>query len=435
MTTPAGSTPEHVQTTARRSAAVGLVSVGLVAATLLALTAALWLGMGRASRERNDFTTYYASAMIVRDGRASAMYDPAAEASAARLVIGGGSAAPSLTTWFPPAVLLVIPLTFLPLGWAFLVWTGLQLCCLLGAGVIAARAAPWPPASRGPRILGVAVALAGVGTLEILTLGQWDGIPALGLALAYLELRRGRDGWATTWVVLTAVAGKPHLAAGLILFLSARRPRSLGPASLAALVLGALTLLVVPPHAWQDLLATVAGLHQAWPTWTTLGIPGLASAALNHGRVGDVAGDVATVAALVGCGVLGRRMRSAQQLDPAFLGVTLLSLLAIPHVYPYDLALLIPGVVGLFAWACRRDAGLGRSWPGPTSRVALLGWLAVTLVGYQEVLPSGSFSPTPLLPVLLVLGTAACLSAHGGGLPGFGGRRRAPRRRADEAWG
>jgi hypothetical protein len=67
--------------------------------------------------------------------------------------------------------------------------------------------------------------------------------------------------------------------------------------------------------------------------------------------------------------------------------------------------------------------------------VALLGWLAVTLAGYQEVLPSGSFSPTPLLPVLLVLGMVACLSAHAGGLPGFGGGRRVPRRRADEAWG
>jgi hypothetical protein len=252
-------------------------------------------------------------------------------------------------------------------------------------------------------------AIGGAGAFMLLPLNQWDGVAAIGLALAYADLRAGRDSSAMVWLTLTALAGKPHLAIGVALFLIARRPKSIVPGALAAAGLWGFALLVVPVTAIGQLLSSIVQATNAFPVSTTIGMNGLADSFLGSTPAATVTGYMLAAGALVTCFALGRWARHGRGLDPVFLAVTLLSVLAAPHVFPYDLVLLIPGFIGCVAWASAHDAA--SVWPGRTTLAVVGAWFAITLVCLEMVMPPGSYRPTPLLAMLLLACAAGCVAA------------------------
>lgn len=389
-----------------------------VAILLVAATIAGWIALLPKSPARTDFAPGYASALLLRDGRPSAIYDSAAQR--ATLIAVSGDAAPTTapTALAPPAVLLETPLTLLPLGPASLVWSLLQVLLLFGAATVALRAVPRVRSlAPGTRLFIVAAAGCGGGALMLVSLNQWDGIAALGLALVYSELRRGHDARAMAWLTLAVLAGKPHLGLGIALFLALRRPRTLIAAVATGATVYAMTVLVVPPSAIAEWFATVVRVGSLIPTSTTIGLSGMTSAALGSSPVATIIGFAASAAALAAAAALGTwdasRAHRADfgegvRLETLFTGATLLSLLGAPHVFPYDLVLLVPGFVGCASW-CDTDAE-ARRWPQRRAVVVLALWGVLTLVCWALLWPPGSYRTSPLLTLLLLGAAALCAS-------------------------
>lgn len=390
----------------------------LIAAAIIlaAATIAGWIALLPASPARNDFAPGYASALLLREGRPSAIYDSAAQR--ATLIAVSGDAAPTTapTALAPPAVLLEAPLTLLPLWPASLVWSLLQVLLVLCAATVAVRAVPRGRSlAPGARFFLVAAAGCGGGTLMLLSLNQWDGIAALGLALVYSELRRGHDARAMAWLTLAVLAGKPHLGLGIALFLAVRRPRTV----LAAVATGAavygLTVLVVPPSTIAQWFSTVVHVGSLIPTSTTIGLSGMTSETLGSSPAATIIGLAASAAALAAAAALGawdaRRAHGADigegvRLETLFTCATLLSLLGAPHVFPYDLVLLVPGFIGCASW-CETDAE-ARRWPQRRAFVVLALWGVLTLTCWALLWPPGSYRTTPLLTLLLLGAAALC---------------------------
>ena len=396
------------------------VLIGAMSAAVLATTLVTWVATVPGNSAHDDFAPYYASALLVREGHAAAMYDLRAQSDVLRNATGGVPPSRVATALTPPAVLADVPLTVLPLRIASLVWSGLQALLLVAAAVIAVRAAPWAARSRrSSRALLTAAALAGGGTLMLLPLNQWDGVAAVGLALTYADLRGGRDQRAMVWLTLLVLAGKPHLAIGMALFLVARHPRSALTCAAAAAPLAALTLLVVPTSAIGQWLATLVHVNGAFPASSSIGVSGLVASLFGDGVAATTLGYTMAGGALLGCVALGRwagRRRRADRvdqarvsIDPLFAGATLLSLLAAPHIFPYDLVLLIPGFIGFVVWGIAAEAA--SPWPGRMSFGAVGVWFVAALLTSEMVLPPGSYRPTALLPLLLLLSAAACVLA------------------------
>jgi Glycosyltransferase family 87 len=391
------------------------VLIATISALLLGITAATWVAEVPGNAEHLDFAPYYASALLVREGHAEAMYNPARQAEVLRAA-GEGTPATVATALTPTAILLYVPLTVTPLWAASLLWSVLQGLLLLLAALIAIRAAPWPAnITRATRVLTAAAVISGGGTLMLLGLNQWDGVAAAGLALTYADLRGGRDNRAMVWIALGVLAGKPHLAVGLALFLTARRPLSMIPAAVTAAGLCGLTLLAVPLVAVAQWWATVAHVNGAFPASSTIGMTGLAASLFGSGAISTILGYVMIAVTLSACIAIGRWARRDRpnpmlrsSIDPLFLGVTLLSLLAAPHVFPYDLVLLIPGLVGCLAWGAAADGPL--PWPGRLTLATLGAWLVVTLICLEIVSPPGSYRPTALLPIVLLAFAAGCVA-------------------------
>lgn len=380
---------------------------------VIAAIVAGWIALLPASPARNDFAPGYASALLLREHRPDEIYNEASQRAALAAVSGDASPTTSPAALAPPAVVLEVPLTLLPLWLASDIWALIQLLLLVAAAWIALRAVP-PKRSLAlsARVFITVAAVGGGGALMLLALNQWDGIAALGLALVYSELRRGHDAHAMAWLALTVLAGKPHLGLGIALFIAARRPRSVIAFAATAGGVYGLALLAIPPSTTVQWFMTVIHVGALFPISTTIGLSGLVSSTLGTGPPGVILGLSGSAATLATAAVLGRcdarrpRTGESDAIGRAgflFTAVTLLSLLGAPHVFPYDLVLLIPGFVACAAW-CATEAE-ATCWPQKRQRAVLAVWGLLTLICWTMIWPPGSYRPSLLLPLLL-LGTA-----------------------------
>ena len=167
----------------RRGSAV--LPAAIAAAVLLAYVV-LWLGAGAAQIGRSDFTSTYVGATLLREGQGGSMYDETLQAPLHAALIAPDREGNLPFVNAPLAAAVALPVSLLSLQAAYRLWSLLQLALLVGAVVVAIRAAPGrrslPPLTLVAVGLG---ALACLGTLATLLLGQWDGLSALGLAVAY----------------------------------------------------------------------------------------------------------------------------------------------------------------------------------------------------------------------------------------------------------
>jgi len=389
------------------------VIAGIVAATaLLAGYLATWAPVSDFRQTGSDFSASYTAALLIREGHGAALYDQAAEQSRHLALLPPGT---RLTLPFvtpPTTALIALPFTALDPATASRLFALLEVAVLGAAVLIVVRAAPWPPGiPRGARLATGAIALAGVPTLALLLLAQFDALCALGLAAGYAMWRRARPLPAGFCLALGFAVAKPHLAAGLLVFLLARRDwrALLGAAGAAALAV-AVSAALAGPGAVLSFFGDLGYSLRVTPGPSTVGLPGLAASWLGGGPAAALAAVAGAVAALAGCAVLGHRSRRTPDLlELTLAGAVALSLAASPHLLTYDLVALAPA----FVWCMGRMATIDGSvaWPGRFSLAAATGWAIANVVIDLDLGNGAPAPPGRLVPWVLVLAGLGAVGA------------------------
>jgi hypothetical protein len=382
-------------------------AVAAAAALLLAGYAALWTGVSPTDVNRADFTAFYVGGTLLREGHGAAIYDQSLQGSLHASLIAPQRGANLAFVNPPVAALVIAPITLLPLAAAYRTWEAIQLLMLIAAVLIAARYAPWPQRlRRGGTVAATALAaLAGPGTLALGLLGQWDGLSALGIAVAYALWRRDRPFSGGAVLAGCVLLAKPHLALGLAaMVLVWRDRRVLAGAASAVALLGIVSMAAVGPAGINGFIGSIRDNAGAAPLASMQGFTGLTGSWLGDGAAATLIAAAFSATALAACVAVGRRLsRDRHALEPCLALATVLSLLASPHLLAQDLVLLAPVVVALMAWAAQRDQAV--PWPGPCSRAVLAGWVVLSLTAALDLGAQGTGPPGRLVPwALLGLG-------------------------------
>ena len=383
---------------------------GGIAAALLIVYLALWAGVSRFEIGRSDFTSTYMGATLLRQGNGTRVYDETLQAPLHATLIAPGDHEGNLPFVNPPgAALLALPVSVLDLPAAYRVWSLFQLA-LIGLGVaVAVRAAPWPARTqRGVRGAAWLLGFAGAGAANTLLLGQWDGLLALGVGVAYAQWRNGRNATAGASLATVALLAKPHLFFGVAAFLLGRRDRRALLGAVAALItVGTLSVLLVGPHGMVDFARISLGGTDRWPLRSLLGFTGLFGSWLGNAPAAHALAAVCSVVAVGACVVLGARSRrQAAMFEPALAGTVALTLVASPHLLGQDIALLGPALGWMLGWAAVRDRT--RTWPGRTTMRLLILWLVLNAVCALDFGNSTPAPPGRLVPIVLAaLGVVA----------------------------
>lgn len=386
------------------------LAVAAVAASLLVAYAVLWLSVSDAQIGTSDFTATYVGGALLRQGQRAAIYDPSLQAHMYAALVPSSRGGSLGFVYPPPAAVLVLPLTLLPLHAAYRVYQVLQLAMLALGVILAARTAPWPRVlARGfVPWLAALVALAGVGTFALGLLGQWDGVGALGLGGAYALWRRDARFAGGMVLAASAAVAKPHLALGLAaLLVGWRERRVLAGAATGVAAMIVVSLVAVGPSGLSAFLASTQTDAGRWPLASMLGFTGLFGSWLGNGAAPQLLAATGSVLALGACVWLGQRLRRDRtSLEPCLAAAMLLSLLASPHLLTHDLTMLEPVLVGVLAWAGVHDRS--SAWPGAWSRAVLAGWGVLGLaalfdLGSEAPAPPGRLVPWALLALAGVL--------------------------------
>ena len=384
----------------RRLPLVGvLVGVALVLSYIV-----VWAGVSPVRERGSDFSVALVAGQLVRDGHGAQLYDQAFEHARHASLLPGGVTF-NLPYISPPVTaLLALPATLLDPGAAYRVWSLLQLGALGVALWMVYRVAPWPASvGRRARLAVVALAAASPATLVLLLMGQWDGLIALGLAVAYVSWRHDRPGTAGFALALALSLTKPHLGLGLAAFLLARRDgRAIAGAAAGVAIAVGLSLGTSGLAGLGGFAGALDGALTNTPPQSTLGLSGLVSSWIGSGPATAALVGVGSIAALVGAAVLGLRSRRPGGLELALGGAVALSLLIAPHLLAHDLVLLAPPMVWVAAWAlgfaaARDGAARAPATTWPLFVIVLLGALVAADAGNSASAPPGRVVPLGLV--------------------------------------
>jgi len=313
-------------------------------------------------------------------------------------------------TYPPFAAILMVPTTWLPLAWGWVVSVGVQLACLLGLVVLLARRTG---------------ALAGLGRAEAITvvLAGWLALAASGSALHGIAL--GQVGLILIAVIVADVAVVPPrwrglltgLAAAikltpgvfLLYFLLTKQWRAAANAAGAGLVATAVGFVVLPAQSWRywtSLLFDTSRVGDV--TWTrNKSLLGL----LSHlGLAGPARSIIWLVLALlvlaVGLSQAKRRLADGNVLAAA-LTVGLVSTVVSPVSWPHHLVWL--PLAGLYLAYCR-------GWRRGLGLAVLLAFVAESpLMSFNSGLTTGWAIAGDTIAVVLLIGALAGVPGRPGG--------------------
>ena len=400
-----------------------------VSAALLVAYAIVWTQLSPFDIGRSDFTAFYVGGTLLREGHGPSLYDESLQAPLhARLIAPDREG--NLPFVDPPvAAALVLPVTVLGLDAAYRVWALLEVVVLAGAVAIAVRAARPPNAAGGQAWAAGLAAMAGAGTLFALSQAQWTPVLALGLAVAFWSWRRAATaaqgspaGVSRTAavgaaaLVAYALVGKPQLALGLAAFMAGWRRRDVLLGAAAGLVgFAAVSFALVGPAGIGGLARIVTGSTTRWDPHLMLGVSGVAAALTGGGTAAIALGAGLTATACAAAFVLGNRVRrDPQRLPVALAGAAALSLLAAPHAYLDDLAMLAPAagwcLAGPKPWT---PSAAGARWQAP--RTVVLGlWVALNATAIVDLAAQGHQPSGPLSAYVLAgMGAVAIVATRG----------------------
>ena len=387
------------------------VLVLTVAAVAIGYHLALWRALSPTTIRSTDYTSTYVAAQSWRAHDGADLYDPTVQL-AGHQAIGTPPDAQKLAYVNPP-LSAVVAAPFSGVGYltSYRLFGVTQVLLIALSILIAVRAAPWPAGT--PALVKSAVALAalaGTGTELVLLQAQWDGVAALGLAVAYAAWRSRRPAWAGAAIALAFGITKPHLAFGLVAFLLARRERrSTVAAVVTTLGMVVASVLLVGTHGTLAFLAAPGHSEDVSPLATMLGINGLAFSNLQAGVLAEVLSVAGCAIAVAVSAVLGGVSRPhPERLEAALAGAVLLSLLAAPHLLIHDLVILAPALV----WCLARLVGTApESFGGGRGVGVLLGWLALSQAAPIDAGNDAVGPPGRLVPWVLIAGAAVAVSA------------------------
>jgi alpha-1,2-mannosyltransferase len=352
-----------------------------------------------------DFLQEWIGGYLVRSGQAARLYDgPYVRALEhdAGLVGFDWSGQRYLPMVYPPFYYaLVSPLSLLPLGAAGVVWAALMILFLAATQVLLARGLEGP-GGRSAWLWPCAILFAPL--VQNLTSGQKGTVLLLLFAATYVLFRRGRPFWAG--VVFGLLAFKPQLTLviGAAMLAKGRWRFVAGAAAtVAALVLASLA---TGADACRDYLAfsaraadylRTAGYELAeshsWYGFFHLLLGGASDAAIRVAAAVAVAATLAAVAWLL----WGRLETCSGRFAVQYSGLMIATLLVSPHLFTYDLTVLVLPAM-LVGLEHGRQAWSGDRW----ARRIVLGTVALLVV---------SAVSTPLARLVGIQASVVAMSA------------------------
>ncbi len=341
-----------------------------------------------------DFMVYVLAARDWLEGTPALIADPVALTARLNHDFAGWLSEPvPLHPWLypPPFLLLMLPFARLPFGAALALF--LMLSC------IAAILAGWLWAARGG---GKGLWLAGLVLApgaSVTALAGQNAFLTLALLLGGFGLRR-RSGLAGG-AILGLLCYKPQLALLVpVALLALRDGRALAGAAVGAACVALLSAVVLGLEPWRDWLGVMAtDQGSAFAAWLDAGrLWGLSAwaCAMMLGAPPFLASLVQAAAMLLAAGAVYRGFRGGDGGARPMALLLAATLLAAPHVSPYDLLLLDAAMLLLFA-----DLLAGAEVPcRPT--LLLLPW-AAPLLGVPHNGPAGFLAPLSVLGCVLLL--------------------------------
>jgi hypothetical protein len=293
-----------------------------------------------------DFLQFYVAGQIVARGEAHRLYDQQYFIQVQRSLLGADeNREPYLSIYPANVALLFSPLSRLSYGNAILIWWLIQAACFLTAGCLLRRTLDPLPSWRHTAWLGLMSFFPVMSTF-------WFGQLAALLLLAWvagLELCRiGRP--FSGGCVLSLLAMKPQLAAGVLFWLVLRRDvRALGGLCLGVVLQAWVVAISLPPEvfapfaAYKRLFAQNLVIYRFAPDLEH------ATAGILTDLLGEAYGRWAMLVHLTlaaGAASLLFRIVRKHHKDLGLVessAAVLFALLASPHLLTYDLTyLLIP---------------------------------------------------------------------------------------------
>ena len=322
-----------------------------------------------------DFLHFYTAATLIRNGRADVLYDPSVLAALQQKMLPQSAGTYFVAMYGPQVYLLFTPLATLPYGWAALIWSLLN--CAIYAGCCYALWRSSPALKRCGHLVFL-LAVAYPGFFSLIAFGQ-SSAPALVLfTLAFLALKIRQPFLAG--LAIGCLIYKPQLGiAAAIVFTMAGEWRIIAGAAIAAATqLGlAWTLFgseVLRHHAEMLLRLSPAQpflepklyqMHSLRSFWMLL-VP------WRSGAMGlYLISAVAALAITVAC------WRKGCDLRLRYAALLFCTALVAPHLWIYDLVILVPAFVLTADWALESSSNPLKSLLG----VVLYGCYVLPLLG------------------------------------------------------
>ncbi|HEX8236378.1 MAG TPA: glycosyltransferase family 87 protein [Abditibacteriaceae bacterium] len=336
----------------RPAAIAYLVAVSLLWVVLIAM----WLG-GKNGRDAQgdvlgpDFPAFYTAGWMLRHGEADKLYEAARQREIQQSFLPGMKGVSAYIN--PPHyALLMQPLSTLSYSTAFTVWTLFSLSCFVAGIMLLRTILPELQTQCGNWLM--ALALGFTPVYYALSAGQNTGFTLLLHTAILVALVKRRDFVAG--FLIAAGLLKPQLFLPLLpLLVIARRPKALGAFAIGAAIVCFVTWRVVGLSVAQEWFATLSNaqhsemartyatniIQQSYKmfSWQAfwrllLGANGVASA-------------LGWLCALGVFAALCRWWRSAgHDLPLCYALAVCATIVMVPHVFLYDLALLVlPGLV------------------------------------------------------------------------------------------
>ena len=215
---------------------------------------------------RADFSAFYTAWAMVRDGLGSHLYDLELQTSYQQAILESRSFASGLLTFnYPPHTALVfMPFAYLPLPWAYFVWSLGQLGLLIWLMKrLLFLSSHW---SGAERIILLCTVLAFSPLLETFLKGTFSLFLLCCMVEFYFSLLRGKSIYSGIWLVLASFKPQSLALPGLLL-LAGKQWKSILAAGAGAVLIFLATSLCWGWRTWLDFLEILltSSSRPDWP--------------------------------------------------------------------------------------------------------------------------------------------------------------------------